>query len=129
LLERERDWCHSQLPFALPEPLADLARTAGLRTERLTYAYLTLRADGRRLSRDPAALRLISNPLNSKGKTERDGCGEAGLVRLRLLDRDRDPARDAWIDGERGSAVRLDPIPSGTSYRIRGDTVVRRAYD
>jgi len=49
LLRRERDWCHAQRAGELPTRLADIAKAAGLRWSRPTYAYLTLRADGRRL--------------------------------------------------------------------------------
>ena len=56
LLVRERDWCHEDLPLSLPEPLATLARGAGLRFEGLTYAYLTLRAEPLRCA--PGASRI-----------------------------------------------------------------------
>ncbi|MCZ7677502.1 MAG: hypothetical protein M5U28_01480 [Sandaracinaceae bacterium] len=82
MLPRERDWCHDQLPFVLPEPLARVAREAGLRWERLTYAYLTLRNDERRLwdlaARDPRAHRVVGGPVESKGKSEGSAAARAG---------------------------------------------------
>ncbi|HJL18383.1 MAG TPA: small ribosomal subunit Rsm22 family protein, partial [Sandaracinaceae bacterium LLY-WYZ-13_1] len=131
LLRRARDWCHDVLPFELPEALADLAASAGLRGERLTYASLTLRAERRRLwdvaDRDPHAFRIVGGPIGSKGKTEWDGCGAPGLVRLRLLDRERSEANRAMEGAIRGTLVRLDREPAdGAQLRLRPDVPVER---
>jgi ribosomal protein RSM22 (predicted rRNA methylase) len=128
LLVRERDFCHDQLPFELPEPLAKLAEDAGLRTERLTYSYLTLRNDRRRLwdiaERDRRAYRIVGGPVGTKGKTEWDGCGEPGLVRLRLLDRER--VNDRMDGAARGTIVRFEREPDSPDLRLRPDVLVER---
>ena len=49
MLATEGDWCHEDLPIDLPPWVAPLARAAGLRWQRLTFSYLALRRDGRRL--------------------------------------------------------------------------------
>ncbi|HHH30225.1 MAG TPA: hypothetical protein ENK57_18050, partial [Polyangiaceae bacterium] len=129
LLRRERDWCHASMAFHLPTPLAETAKAAGLRTGRLTYAYLTLAADGTRLPGfgDERALRLVGGPVRSKGKTEWDGCGEAGLVRLRLLDRERGPSNATLHDAPRGARIRLPHAPSdGGSLRLRPALEIER---
>jgi SAM-dependent methyltransferase len=128
MLENERDWCHDQLPFALPDMLAELAGDAGLRRERLTYSYLTLRSDGRRLwdlsARDRRTFRIVGGPIVSKGKTEWQACGEPGLVRLRMLDRERRPELD---DAARGTLLRLDrEPPDGSDLRLRPDVSTER---
>jgi len=129
LMRRERDWCHDLLPFELPEALAALAGEAGLRRERLTYSYLTLRRDARRLwdlaDRDPRAVRVVGGPVVTKGKTEWDACGAPGLVRLRRLDRERSDASAALDDAPRGALLRLDREPAdGASLRVRPDVRV-----
>ena len=129
LLRRDRDWCHAALPLDLPPPLAATAKAAGLRSTRLTYAYLTLRADGRRLAGhgDPRALRVVGGPVESKGKVEWDGCGEAGLVRLRRLDRERGPSNAALDGAVRGLRVRLPEAPAdGAAVRLRPSVPIER---
>jgi ribosomal protein RSM22 (predicted rRNA methylase) len=128
LLLRERDWCHDQLAFELPEELASLAAKAGLRGERLTYAYLTLRRDERRLwdlgGRDRRMARIVGGPVYSKGKTEWDACGELALTRVRQLDRER----SADLDGAaRGTLLRFDRDPEA-ALRMRPDVRVERLF-
>ncbi len=129
MIRRERDWCHAALPLELPASLAELASDAGLRQSRLTYAYLTLRGDGRRLRGhgDPRALRVVGGPVESKGKSEWDGCGEAGLVRLRRVDRERAPSNAAMDGALRGTLLRLPEAPSdGAAVRLRPGAPIER---
>lgn len=131
LLVRERDWCHDELALALPERLAEVAEAAGLRRERLTYSYLTLRNDSRRLwdlaDRDPRAYRIVGGPIGSKGKTEWEGCGARALVRLRRLDRERAPSNAALDGAARGTLLRVDrDLEDGADLRARPDVVIDR---
>lgn len=101
MLERDRDWCHEQLPARLPPSLVPLARQAGLRIEGLSYSYLTLRrrkGDLRMLEGGELAHRVVSRPLHSKGKLELLTCSEAGSLRVQRL---RRHARDGNADLER----------------------------
>ncbi len=130
LLSRERDWCHDQLAFVLPEPLAAIASEAGLRWERLTYAYLTLRTDERRLwdlaALDPHAYRVVGGPVESKGKTEWDCCGARALVRLRRVDRERSEANAALDGAARGTLLRFESESS--ALRARPDVPIERLF-
>lgn len=125
LLRRERDWCHAQLSLPLPPALAALAKGAGLRRSRLTYAYLALRRAAVAHPRD--LWRVVGGPVRSKGKTEWDVCGAAGLVRLRRLKRDvkREPSP---LDGaERGAALRLGAeVEDGGGLKVRGPEISLR---
>jgi SAM-dependent methyltransferase len=127
LLERPRDWCHARLQLGLPERLGTLAEAAGLRRAGLTYAYLTLRRDGRRLADvAPGALRVVGGPVVSKGKTEWEGCSEAGRVRLRRLDRERSADNAALDDAGRGALIVLEGVAQGASVRLRPGIRVSR---
>ena len=124
MLETERDWCHEDEPFALPPKLAAVARDASLRFERLTYAYLTLRKDGRTL-RDfvgEDARRVVSMPLVSKGKRELLVCDDAGRTLLRRLDREASDANANFGDSYRGDVLQV----SLEETRVRPERVVRR---
>jgi ribosomal protein RSM22 (predicted rRNA methylase) len=110
LLERERDWCHEQLPLALPPRLAELARAAGLRSEELSFSYLTLHRAARSLAeldRAHALARVVSSPLRSKGKVELAVCGASATRKLRRLDRHVSDANRALGDVHRGCVLRL----------------------
>jgi len=109
LLVRPRDWCHEQLPLALPAELAALARAAGLRTAQLSYSYLTLHRAPRSLAELDArpAARVVSAPLRSKGKLELFVCGADMPPRLQRLDRHRSASNRALDGVGRGSVVQL----------------------
>jgi SAM-dependent methyltransferase len=128
MLERDRDWCHEDLDVALPPPLADLARAAGLRRSRLSYSYLTLRNDGRRLSEgssDASTLRVVSQRLPSKGKLELFGCGEVGRPRLVRLNRHASAANRGFERARRGDIIHLHGGTAATDrIRIEAETIV-----
>ncbi len=123
MLTTEGEWCHEDLPVDLPPWVVPLARAAGLRWQRLTFAYLVLRRDGQRLfDRAPHAagegtrvhLRVVSELMRTKGKAEIFGCtAEAARVRMRRLDRDAATtgpgasATAAWSSLGRGDVVTI----------------------
>jgi hypothetical protein len=121
LLERERDWCHEQLPLALPPRLAELARAAGLRGEELSFSYLTLHAAARSLAELDAArslARVVSSPLRSKGKVEVAVCGASATRKLRRLDRHAGDENRVLDDVHRGCVLRL-PESSEQAANVR----------
>ena len=126
MLERERDWCHESLPLALPEPVAAIAREAGLREAHLTYSYLTLtRAPGSlaALAADRAGYRVVSQPLRSKGKVELLICTDGPLRSLRRLDRHRSAHNRVVEDLGRGSVVAVQGAqPRGPRLEVLQDT-------
>lgn len=128
LLSRERDWCHAELPIALPGPLASIARDAGLRFEGLSYASLALRraalapAVAARRSSVPRAS-IVGGPISTKGKVELHLCHEAGLTRLDWLARDGRPPRSL----HRGAVVTLDRVLGAERARQGRDVIVREA--
>ena len=129
-LARDTDWCHEDLDVNLPAWLAPVARAAGLRREGLTFSYLVLRKDGRRLVDALAAdgppgpavaarLRIVSGAIVTKGKREAYVCGElvrgssreAARARLMRLDRHASPSNEAWDEFARGDVVTINPAP------------------
>jgi len=128
MLARERDWCHEEMAVHLPERVAALARQVGLREQRLTYSYLTLRRDHRSIAelvtvRDHA-VRVVSRVLRSKGKIEVHTCGEQGAPRLMLLDRERTAENEALAETGRGTIVELGQPVTGDLVRLgRADRV------
>jgi ribosomal protein RSM22 (predicted rRNA methylase) len=114
LLARERDWCHVRIEARLPERIAKLALAAGLRAEDLTFSYLTLRkqrgsfADSVLRSLEPSApriYRVVSSPLESKGKLELLVCGNTEEQRLRRLDRHASAEHAPLESAQRGEVL------------------------
>ena len=116
LLRRERDWCHADDALSLPEPLATIARGAGLRFEGLSYAYLTIA----RAARTPSeVLRVVGGPIVQKGRTEWHLCHAPSLVKLAVLHRDRDETERLASVG-RHDRLLLAPTP-GSDASVRAD--------
>lgn len=134
-LASEGDWCHEDLAVDLPAWLVPIARAAGLRYQGLTFSYLVLRRDAKTLSSIPARgarLRVVSDPLVSKGKREifvcgelgRDGATVAGRARATRLDRDRSETNAVWQHARRGDLLAIAPAPDAVRARIEKDAVV-----
>jgi hypothetical protein len=129
MLETERDWCHEDRPARLPEALVPVARAAGLRYERATYAYLVLRRDGRSRADGLGGAagtpyRVVSQPMKSKGKLELFLCGEGGRARAMRLERHATDSNAAFGAAERGDALVVDAPREGERLRIGPTTHV-----
>jgi hypothetical protein len=142
-LAEERGWCHEDLPVDLPPWLRPVARAAGLRHEGLTFSYLVLRKDGRTLAGGLAAapgralLRVVSNPMKTKGKLEMLLCGAftgedarvtPGGARATRLDRDRTEDNRDFDDAARGDVLSVGPPPELSRPRITADSAVQAAH-
>jgi small ribosomal subunit Rsm22 len=138
-LADEGAWCHEDLDVDLPPWLWPVAAEAGLRWQGLTFSYLVLRKDGRslRACAEPGAalVRMVSEPIVTKGKREAFVCGDvddAGAgdrltpmrSRFRRLDRDESETNAAWEDAARGDVLACDPPLSTGRPRIAKDASV-----
>ncbi len=122
LAENKRDWCHTYIDWKIPDWIAKLDHLAGIKKEYLKCSYLLL---GRKPENHPSnEWRVVSGPLNSKGKTERLLCGPGNLphlLRAMRQDKDESPQNKAFNFLERGDLVQVPKQP-----RIGKDTVVKR---
>lgn len=105
------DWCHEELATDLPAWLVPVARAAGLRWQGLSFSYLVLRRDGQTLqdALPLARLRVVSDLLRTKGKSEVFVCGQLpsgpGRERIRRLDRHASASNEAWERLSRGALL------------------------
>lgn len=123
LAGNNRDWCHTYIPWERPGWIEKIDRLAAIRKDYLKCSYLLL-------GREPAPSlpnnlwRVVSGPLNSKGKTERLFCGESGLpdlLRVMRLDRDQTSLNKDLDRLERG-----DQVEFVKTARVRRETRVRK---
>ncbi|MFT5359003.1 MAG: SAM-dependent methyltransferase [Polyangiales bacterium] len=127
MLEGERDWCHEDRAFRLPDPLIPVARAASLRFESITFAYLTLRKDGQTLAGalHPEDERVVSQVMVSKGKKQLFVCSGGKRSKWVRLDRKRSPGNEAFDALRRGSIVRSEGLVSkGDGLRIEETSVL-----
>ena len=126
LAGNERDWCHFYLDWQCPQLVAHMDAISGMRHRHLKMAYLLLMpAVGREARMEPDLWRVVSSPLDSKGKRELVLCGVDGeLCRIRRMHRDASEANNDLDEVVRGDVVRC-----GAQARITRDdafAIVRR---
>ena len=121
MLPSERDWCHQELPYALPPKLAEVARAAQLRYEGLRYASLVLRNSERPHDQDEHLYRIVSDRLASKGKLELLACGTPRYQKFTRLERHESAENEAFGAAERGALLEIE----GDGARIEAETKVR----
>lgn len=129
---RESDWCHAERPIEPPALVADIARAAGLRKESVKMSYLVVAPPGEAWSDPPAPrreggriLRIVSEPLPSKGRLRYMACGPEGRLGLALQEKHVTPSNAAFERLLRGDVVELTGVePRGDGLRLGADSAV-----
>ena len=71
-------------------------------------------------------LRIVTDTLGSRGKTERLVCRSDGEMRMmRLLDREEREGNRLFLRAKRGAILSIDPLPENN--RIAPEAMVRPA--
>ncbi|MFM7052681.1 MAG: small ribosomal subunit Rsm22 family protein [Planctomycetota bacterium] len=130
LRARTAEWCHESRRIEPTPRVAAIDRIVGRRDARALYAWLATeptaapQGEGAR----PIALRVLTDPLGSRGKTERLVCRADGELRtMRLLDREQSASNRMFLDAPQGADLTVDPLPDND--RIAPAAVVARAAD
>ena len=120
---REGDWCHEARAIAPTPRVAAIDAIVGRRDGRALFAFLATAPGDAPIAHAPSAVRLVTGTLGSRGKTERLVCRGDGELRLmRLLDREIRDGNRAFLDGEQGDALRIEPLPAND--RLTPDVAV-----
>jgi hypothetical protein len=107
------DWCHEARRIEPTPRVAAIDRIVGRRDERALFAFLATAPGEPPPSLSPGIVRLVTETLGSRGKTERVVCRGDGELRLmRLLDREVRDGNRAFLDAERGSVLAIEPLPA-----------------
>ena len=127
-LVHPKDWCHEDRPWNAPEVIHEIDRRVGLRKDSLKFSYLVLRKDGCSIAdpSGPGAMRVVSEPLVTKGKREYYCCGPEGRRLVARLEKDAAPANEAFQDLLRGDVVRFEGLlDEEKRFRVaQGTTVI-----
>ncbi len=131
-LVKETDWCHAERRWQMPRLVEDIARAAGLHKEALKMSYLALAPKGEAWPAPPSGrvFRIVSEPLEGKGRQRYMGCGPEGRVGLALQEKHRHPGNEVFFQLHRGDVVRVgETEEKGDGFALReGSTVERVAY-
>lgn len=126
-LDRPRDWCHADRPWAPPDWSLGIGERAGLGRESLKFAYVIL-TNTPVPTPDDTLFRIVSEPTPEKGKKRLFGCGPRGRHALVRLDRMKSIGSVTFDELERGDVVELFPLrESGDGLRLTLETEVRVA--
>jgi SAM-dependent methyltransferase len=125
MLRHEDLWCHMDVPWPRPGPVAQVDQRLGLSKETLKYAYAAVTRKGRTLADLGGTARVVSNLHREKGKSWAWMCGREGpLCRAEILTRHRSETTAAFFRADRGDVLRMDL--SGDGMRSQGP--VERIY-
>ena len=116
-LVKQSDWCHAERPWQRPPLVEVIARAAGLRKESLKMSYLVLASPESTWAEPPPGrvFRIVSEPLQGKGRLRYMGCGPEGRIGLALQDKHRAEGNAAFAHLQRGDVISL------TEAEARGD--------
>ena len=124
----QRDWCHVYIPWVRPVWIEKIDRFVAIQKSYLICSYLFLGKDLVSQKKQTMPLwRVVSGPLNSKGKSERLLCGDNNnpeIFRIVRLDRDSSQQNQGFDRLERGDLVSLPKNP-----RIFKDTKITPARE
>lgn len=116
-LVKQSDWCHAERAWPMPRVVEELARAAGLHKEALKMSYLVVapRGEGWAPLPEGRLFRIVSEPLEGKGRQRYIGCGPEGRVGLALQEKHRTADNERFFKLKRGEVV------SVTDTEERGD--------
>ncbi len=116
-LIKESDWCHAERSWQRPPLVEMIAAAAGLRKESLKMSYLLMASPNSTWNEPPQgrAFRIVSEPLQGKGRLRYMGCGPEGRIGLALQEKHRTEQNAAFFRLQRGDVIVL------TEADARGD--------
>lgn len=120
-LVKDSDWCHAERPWQMPQVVEEIARAAGLHKEALKMSYLALAPKGEdwRALPEGRFFRIVSEPLEGKGRQRYIGCGPEGRVGLAMQEKHRTEKNEQFFHLHRGDIIRItDTEPKGDGLAL-----------
>jgi SAM-dependent methyltransferase len=122
------DWCHAERSWAPPPVLDALAHAAGLHKESLKMSYLVVAPKGEAWPTLPGGrlFRIVSEPLEGKGRQRYMGCGPEGRMGLALQSKHATESNAAFFRLHRGDVISIDETePRGDGLALTERSTVR----
>lgn len=127
-LLKESDWCHAERMWRMPTMVEDIAKAAGLHKEALKFTYLAFAATPNEWPVVPEGrlFRIVSEPLEGKGRQRYMGCGPEGRLGLALQEKHRQPHNEAFFRLNRGDVISMGATePKGDGLGLNENTDVK----
>lgn len=99
----QSEWCHEERDYDAPGIFWDIVRQLGFRKKRLNYSFLVLGKSGQIHNKKLA--RVVSNPLETKGKTELWLCASGKRWKESKLKRHQSSDNEVFFEAERGDIL------------------------
>ena len=101
----------------MPPVVEELARAAGLHKESLKMSYLVLAPKGEAWPEPPPGrlFRIVSEPLEGKGRQRYIGCGPEGRMGLAMQEKHRTEKNERFFQLHRGDVIEV------TNTEAKGD--------
>lgn len=122
------DWCHAEREWQMPRVVEEIAKAAQLHKESLKMSYLVLAPKGEAWSELPKGrlFRIVSEPLEGKGRQRFMGCGEEGRVGLALQQKHETKENKAFFYARRGDVLRItETEPRGDGLSLNEKSTVK----
>lgn len=107
------DWCHTSMTWNPPAWMRQLAEDSGLDRTRIKMAYLVVSkrpTTAPAISDDSDIVRVVSEPLHSKGRFRYIVCGTRGRYAIVAPESKINPDTDAMKRLPPGSIVEIGPV-------------------
>ena len=128
-LIKETDWCHADRPWEMPRQVEAIAQAASLHKESLKMSYLVLAPKGEAWPEPPPGrlFRIVSEPLEGKGRQRYIGCGAEGRVGLAMQERHRSEKSEVFFKLHRGDVISVtETEPKGDGLGLTENSEVKR---
>jgi SAM-dependent methyltransferase len=126
-LIKESDWCHAERHWTMPPMVEAIAKAAGLHKEQLKMSYLVVAPKGEDWPISPGdnVFRIVSEPLEGKGRQRYMGCGPAGRMGLALQEKHLTPRNKLFSHLQRGDVILIEGLePKGDGLALIEDSKV-----
>jgi SAM-dependent methyltransferase len=117
--------CHAESPWQAPEPVASLAKAAGLDRDSVKFAYFFLSPDAKPEEDRSRNRRVVSEPmLNKAGRLRYVLCGEGRLETISARADDAEASAKGFMSLRRGDLLRPLGLESrgGGGYGLLPDS-------
>ncbi len=129
MLSRAGDWCHEARHTERTPRVAAIDQLVTRRDHRALFAYLATEPGSAITpftpSSAPLTMRICTETLGSRGKSERLVCRSDGEMRmLRLLDREMSASNAPFLNAARGEVIEIDPLPPNDRIAVDAQVTI-----